>query len=222
MPVSTRDLSRLPDLTKLEQLSQSIAMLDAIISPEWDYRYFSFNAKWDPLKQERMASMRNGSGDEYFLLFSPQGGILKGFDHEAAMSPWTREPKEVWPGVLDHVPAMFADFLTEPAFSLGDTTFCIWRAHNDDRWQIGPVSFPLGNDPDGSEDLLWMLDGDPETYVRFAYDYYEKTLSIDLVRELYLLRPLTPALVSEINSDAEWNGLLSYAQEIGYPLSPNV
>ena len=33
--------------------------------------------------------------------------------HEAAMSPWTREPKEVWPGVLNHVPAMFADFLTE-------------------------------------------------------------------------------------------------------------
>jgi hypothetical protein len=67
-----------------------------------------------------------------------------------------------------------------------------------------------------------MLDGDPETYVRFAYDYYEKTLNIDLVRELYLLNPLTPALVSEINPDAKWNGLLTDAQEIGYPLSPNV
>jgi hypothetical protein len=97
MPISTRDLSDLPDLERLEKLSQSIAMLDAILSPEWDYRYFSFNSKWDESKLERMASMRNGSGDEYFLIFSPQGAIMKGFDHESAMSPWSRVPKEVWP-----------------------------------------------------------------------------------------------------------------------------
>jgi hypothetical protein len=200
MPVSTRDLSGLPDVTRLEQLSQSIAMLDAIISPEWEYRYFSFNSKWDPSKQERMASMRNGSGDEYFLLFSPQGGILKGFDHEAAMSPWTQEPKEVWPGILNHVPAIFGDFLAEPAFSLGNTTFCIWRTNHDERWQVGSVSFPPGNDPDGSENLLWMLDGDPETYASFANEYYEKMLNVDLVRRLYLQTPLTPALVSDGSS----------------------
>jgi len=104
MPISTRELSGLADLKTLEKLTQSIAMLDAILSPEWDYRYFSFNRKWDESRDERMASMRNGSGDKYFLVFSPQGGILKGFDHEAIMSPWSRELHDVWPGVLDSCP----------------------------------------------------------------------------------------------------------------------
>src|SRR4051812_25663361 len=101
MPISTRDLSQMPSIDALEKLCQSIALLDAILSPQWDYRYFSFNAVWDASMNERMASMRSGSGDEYFLVFSPNGAILKGFDHEAAMSPWASDPVAIWPGVLD-------------------------------------------------------------------------------------------------------------------------
>lgn len=71
MPISTRDLSDMPGVDTLERLSQSVAMLDAILSPQWDYRYFSFHAVWDTSMNERMASMRNGSGDEYFLVFTP-------------------------------------------------------------------------------------------------------------------------------------------------------
>jgi hypothetical protein len=101
MPISTRDLSRLPSIDRLEKITQSIAMLDAIVSPNWEYRYFSFNGEWDVSRKERMASMRDGSGDEYFMLFSPKGAILKGFDHESPMSPWQREPVAVWPGILE-------------------------------------------------------------------------------------------------------------------------
>jgi hypothetical protein len=43
MPVSTRDLSQLPSIDRLEKITQSIAMLDAIVSPNWEYRCFSFN-----------------------------------------------------------------------------------------------------------------------------------------------------------------------------------
>jgi hypothetical protein len=87
MPISTRDLSQLPTIDRREKITQSIAMLDAVVSPSWEYRYFSFNAAWDESRKERMASMRDGSGDEYFMVFSPKGAILKGFDHEAPMSP---------------------------------------------------------------------------------------------------------------------------------------
>jgi hypothetical protein len=175
MPISTRDLSQLPNIERHEKLAKSIAMLDAILSPNWEYRYFSFNAAWDSSRDERMASMRNGSGDEYFLVFSPQGAILKGFDHEAPMSPWACEPVAVWPGVLDCVPAVFASFTAEAAFSMGNCTFCIWREPSDAKWQHGPVAFPAGGagDPDGSEGLLWMFDGKPETYVDFAAEYFE-------------------------------------------------
>ena len=82
-PISTRDLSRLGGLSIIERVSQSIAVLDAILSPEWDYRFFSFNAAWDPANRERMASMRDGSGDEYFAVFSLVSGILKGLHTNA-------------------------------------------------------------------------------------------------------------------------------------------
>ena len=92
--ISTRDLSRLGNLSLVERVSQSIAVLDAILSPEWDYRFFSFNSEWDPANRERMASMKDGSGDEYFAVFSPLGGILKGFAHECPMSPWAAKERE--------------------------------------------------------------------------------------------------------------------------------
>ncbi len=47
-------LAVLPDIEGLRNLTQSLAMLDAIMSPEWEYRYYSFNSKWDD--GEMMAS----------------------------------------------------------------------------------------------------------------------------------------------------------------------
>ncbi len=46
--VSSITLNNLPDIESLRRLSQSVAMLDAILSPEWVYRYYSFNSKWGP------------------------------------------------------------------------------------------------------------------------------------------------------------------------------
>lgn len=160
--ISTGDLSRLPNVAELRKLLQSMAMLDAILSPEWDSRYYSFNAHWAP--DEQMGSMRNGCGDEFFALFNAAGCFLKGFAHEAAMSPYALDPPRMWPGVLEGVPEEFAACLHEPAFGLEDTTFCIWRRYGDTGWQHGPVELPAGADPDGSADLLAPLDGRPESF----------------------------------------------------------
>lgn len=80
MGISTRNLESLPDVVQLRRLLQSMAMLDAILMPEWQYRYYSFNAQWR--QGEMMGSMRNGSGDELFALFNIHGAFLKGFAHE--------------------------------------------------------------------------------------------------------------------------------------------
>jgi hypothetical protein len=53
--VSKATLRSLPAIEDLRKLTQSLAMLDAIMSPEWEYRYYSFNSKWD--EGEMMASM---------------------------------------------------------------------------------------------------------------------------------------------------------------------
>src|SRR5579872_961684 len=125
--ISTRNLVPLPDIPILRRLTQSLAMLDAILSPEWESRYYSFNSRW--AEAEMMASMRDGCGDDWFLLFCQAGAALKGFAHE---SPMAEGP--TWAGVLSEVPAVFSRFLTEPAFTMEDTTFCIWRTPSDDQW----------------------------------------------------------------------------------------
>jgi hypothetical protein len=216
--ISSRHLSSLLPPAKLEALCQSIAMLDAILSPEWEYRYFSFNSNWDTAKGERMASMRNGSGDEYYAVFHDRGAIIKGFDHEAVMSPWSRTTPDVWPGVLDAVPEEFDGFLNEPAFSIDETTFCLWHRANDIGWSSGTITLPEGADPDGSANLLWMLYGDPNTYVQFARDYYERELSLADVAAIYESLPLSEELVTRLNSSATWNDILADAKEIGYPV----
>jgi hypothetical protein len=62
--ISTRNLTELPTTETLRKLTQSLAMLDAILMPEWDNRYYSFNSKW--AENEQMASMRNGQGDGWY------------------------------------------------------------------------------------------------------------------------------------------------------------
>ena len=214
--ISTRDLSGLPDVEGLRKLLQSLATLDAILCPEWQYRYYSFNRAWDA--GEQMGSMRNGSGDDFVAHFSAAGCWLKGFAHEAPMTPYAHEPKRVWPSVLDNVPAAFAACLQEPAFSVEDVTFCIWRRTTDMRWELGPIRFPAGDpDPDGSEFLLSALDGKPETYAAFADEYFEKEVDEASVEHIYRHRPLTAEVVASLNPELLPAALVNDLNEIGYP-----
>jgi hypothetical protein len=207
---STRSLADLPSIEDLMRQSKALAMLDAILSPEWEYRYYSFNSKWSP--GEMMASMRNGSGDGYFILFAEHGAAIKGFDHEAVMSPWVADPPATWPGMYDGVPAAFSSFLDEP-----DVTFCVWRQHCDAAWQCGVSEFPAGDDPDGSEWMLAILDGDPATYQAFAREYYEVDVPLEAVQRVYDHAPLTDELVRAMNDDLTAESLEADALEIGYP-----
>lgn len=215
--VTKKRLGTIPDVESLTKLCQSLAMLDAIMSPEWEYRYYSFNSKWS--EGEMMASMRNGSGDEYFILFTSQGAIIKGFAHESSMSPWSNDEEVVWPGVLDQVPAEFQEFLTEPAFSMNETTFCIWRRNVDSSWQTGQIEYPDDDDPDGSDDLLFVLDGDPKTYHEFAERYYERSIDLNVVTSIYEQQSLTPQMIKKLNPEVSVENVGPDLKQIDYPRS---
>lgn len=61
------NINDLPSIDEVKRRSQALALLDAILMPQWEFRYFSFNCNWDGSGNEMMASMKDGSGGEYFL-----------------------------------------------------------------------------------------------------------------------------------------------------------
>lgn len=209
-PIDSSDLTRLPDVPGLMRLMQSLAMLDAILEPEWEYRFHSFNARW--ADGERMASIHNGSGDDLFALFTSGGCYIKGFDHEQA------DYKTPARAFYSQLPEPFATQALEPAFSPDDVTFCLWRGTADLEWRRAEVAaYEPGYD--GSEWLLELYDGAPESYVDFAARYFEVGLSRDRVEAIYAHQPLTEEMCLLLNPDSEWPSVQKDAQEIGYPIA---
>jgi hypothetical protein len=211
-------LLELPDIDELMRICQSVAMLDAILEPDWEYRYYSFDANWGD--DEMLASMRDGSGDSYFILFNSAGAVIKGYAHESAMAGHSVDTGEVWPGVLDDVPPEFETILNDPAFVREETSFCTWRRRGDLVWQTGKIKFPDSEYPDGSEDLLFILDGKPETYAAWASEYYERPIPLDAVKVVFAHKPLTQQLVSRLNPARSHEELEGEVDEIGYHRKP--
>ena len=215
--VSTRSLHLLPDVDALRRTCLAISALDAVLSSEPEFRYYRFDPRW--ARDRQLAVMRDDSGDEWFALFSPAGVVLKGFVPDAAMAEPVNRGGPPWPGVMDDVPPAFHEIFNDPRYAAGRATFCVWRGKGDSDWQHGTVKFPPGKDPDGSEHLLAMLDGDPVTYARWAEQYYEIEIPFIDVRRIYLHRPMTEEMARSLNPQREWATLAEELEKIGYPVS---
>lgn len=220
-PVTVQDVARLlPSIADLRNLCRALAMLDAILSPDRESRYHFFDTAW--AEDEEMASMSDGSGDEYSIVFAAAGVYIRGFGHESPMSPYHHDRK-TWPGVIDDVPDIFQPFVEEPAFTdehgVPVVTACLWREVTDDRWHHGTIDFPSDRaDPDGATSLFPLLvDRSPEAFQRFAEDCYEIAVDPAAVRGVYELRPLDPKLVSSLNGEVTLADLTRDISEIGYP-----
>src|SRR5262249_39946060 len=146
------------------------------------------------------------------------GAIMKGFAHESAawQGALEREQRPV-PGVFHGVPEEFAGFLSEPAFSIDQTTFCLWRPPTDPAWQTGSIGSLEGADPDGSAELLRLLDGDPEAYRAWAEDYFETSVARSAVDHIFGHRPLVEEVVKALNPELSLADLAEDVSEIAYP-----
>lgn len=210
--ISTKNLKNLPNSTQLKSVCKAICVMDAILSPNWQYRYYNFNSTWDV--NQSCLLMRNGSGDEMLILFHEQGCCINGFSHEYK----AQGKKKLTFGL----PGFFNEFMfDEPVNSIG-TTFCIWSSGNES-WQTGQIE----NDLDGSTELLKILDGNPNTYIEWATDYfagkYKKDgIPFNTVFQIYNGKPLTKEMVlSIVEKVDDWETLKEHVNEIDYPYDFN-
>lgn len=205
---------KLPGLVTIQRRVQALAMIEAILCPEWADRYYSYNCKWGP--DLEMSSMRNGSGDDWFLLFGPFGAGIKGLAHESPMAG----DSELLHAARTSIPENFQPFIGEPAFSWDWMSFCYWLRKSDNSWNrvVHPDPDKTTVD-DGSDGLLALLHQPAKAYVEFAEWYYEASIPEKSVEALYRITPLTNSLVQSINPELSLSRVASDAKEIGYPLS---
>lgn len=195
---SIRDIDELPSVERVKHVAQGLALLDAIIMPEWEYRYFSFNCNWDGEGKEMMGSMRDGSGAEYFLHFTSAGVAGK----VICGSPLSDVSK-----CLNTMPAVFQQFKVEPAFSTDNASLFFWREVNQPSWCASP---------DGLKEypLLGFFVGRIAAYKSLVEGYYEKNIDSVVLEEVFASLNVTASQLMMLNPDIELGDLTDDFQEI--------
>lgn len=202
MGPSTRNLQALPEPARLRDLTRSLALLDEILCDEAEFRYYSFDPAWRGTSQ--FASMRDGSGDQWFVWFADAGVVLLGLAHEAPRI----EAVENFPDELRYA-------LEEPAFDPKHISFVIWRRATDDRY----FTFEQLNEHDGSADVLEILDDSPQTYVAWASEYYDCKVDEAAVARIYAQQPLDAETVRLLRRDVDFEVIAERAKTLGYPVA---
>lgn len=205
--ISTENLASLPDRHKLYQICKSISVLDAVFAEEWLDRYYSFNSEW--ATDEEFFEMRNGEGDQVLILFLSDGCVINGMAHEY----YPKDKDKLTEGL----PQKYREFIFgQPVHSIG-TTFCIWN--NDTKWALGDVT----DFNDGSSEVLQIFDGNPETYITWASEYFEiefdnRNAALDAAKQVYQGNPLTKDMIFTLHKRfAHWQQLRADLIEIDYP-----
>lgn len=210
--IATKDFKLLPSKNSLQNICKAISVLDAIICQEWEYRYYSYNSKWG--EDEEFFEMRDGSGDLMNILFLEKNCVINGFAHE-----FQKNQKS---DLTTNLPEMYNDFIFgEPVASLG-TTFCLWT-NETGNWEVGLIK----DYNDNSEELLAIFDGNPQTYIDWASDYFEDSyketgIPLNTVTEIYQGKILTKEMVLSLVEEIEdWKLLEEDLKEINYPFDFN-
>jgi hypothetical protein len=206
--ITSKNTSELPNQKRLREICKAISVAEAVLSPDWQYRYYSFNAFWS--EGEEFCGMRNGHGDQMLILFTADGAVINGLSHEHL--PISKSE------ILQDLPKIYHDFIFgEPVASTG-TTFCIWTENG--QWRVGDLSM-IEND--GSGDLLHIFEDDVAVYAAWAAQYYELDHLIlspvlDTLLNLYAGVPLSKDMVLTLDPNfSSWTDLSNDLREIDYP-----
>ena len=207
-------MTSLPKPYDLVRRAKALAALDLILSPDWEYRHYSFNSVWS--SSEQMASMRDGCGDEWWIIFSACGwAALKGLAHES--QAWSKGGRALSMAIQKSFPAELYEFINEPAFCWPTTSFGYFYLPANGSWLRANDFTPFSLIEAGDEYLLRHLTGSPSDYVLFADEYYETSVPLSLVKDVFCGKPITNEIVSGLNPEITLDDIAKeLSSEIGY------
>ncbi len=193
-----------PEHAVVKRISQSLAMLEAIIMPEWEYRYYSYNSKW--AHHLEMASMRDGAGSYYFILFSGEEIVIKGFNESTGINNGVAEYLKNL-SQLDN--ALVKYYIQEPAFINDQISFFGFWDSTQRKWN-GII--------DQNETMFEIFTDPVSCYYDFCLEYYENSYDKKIIQEIIDFKPLNQRMIKQLNPKLSINLLQEDLDEIGYPM----
>ncbi|NTV78935.1 MAG: hypothetical protein HGA25_07355 [Clostridiales bacterium] len=193
-------LNKLPDVKECKNKLKQLAAFDAVFSPEWENRYYSYDSLW--YEGEEMASMRNGRGEHYFILFTDEKILMKGLERQSKCLSMKDFGKDM------NLPEILYQFMEQVAFLPDETSFCIWKFGQGAWNSITKIT-------ENELKILGVLLISPEQYVQWVEDYYEITLSVEEVAALFQENVLHKKTCLQWNPHLDWDAFQKEAKEIG-------
>jgi hypothetical protein len=158
-------------------------------------------------------------GDRIGSIFLSDSAFIRGYNEASPLSPAPANAlvdRAVF-AATSPVPGWFRRFRRKLKYEGGTSTFCIWRSRDARKWCTLPLLL-------GSEDLavspfyfLEMFTGDPEPFVNWVREYYERRNVHSVIDSLYKVLLQTLDMVRVVRSDVEWQDVRNAAITIGYP-----
>jgi hypothetical protein len=178
-------------------------------------RYYSFNAAWSA--HEQMASMRDGCGDEWWMVFHTDGwAALKGLGHESAA--YSNGWEKLSQAIQQSFPIELSEFAYEPAFRWDATSFAYFILPGESAWTPAFEKTEYAGLDSGDGDLLQHVVGTADDYVDFAARYYECYIPLKTVKHIFDLKPITQEIVTSLNEQVSLADIQEELfQEISYP-----
>ena len=209
--------------TEMKALLKKQAILDIIVTPEHDAWRRLVSYHHDKTKQCDVFHIRNGSGDHLYALFSEQGAILKGFDHESCLSPYQNDEIQTAETIYANVPAELLQLLDEDT-EKKDVTFCIWQHPGETIWHQNNIFLPdvcwkenrTQPEDGGQAFLMSYIFANAEEWFEWASIYYElQEEAWDAAASLYETGEITRSMVEDLNPERDYDTIIDECEVSG-------
>lgn len=216
--IVSRRIHEIPQQQDLFRRLLAYAKIDRIMNPDPDdcmVRVYHYDKEWVP--GGHFFKIDDSGGDHYYALFSSDGCIVKGFDHESDLSPWNREEGEKLPDIVAKhdfyagAPARLSMLLDDPALEKHLTTFCVWQTPGDSDWRFAGSEFPADWN-DGINTFLYYIQ-ELDGYKEWFGDYYGQEPDMNAIRSIFEGKPVTAKRVRSLNPEGDTARILQELEE---------
>ena len=207
----------------MKELLKKQAILDIIITPEHDAWRRLVSYEYDKTKRCDRFHISNDSGDHLYVLMSPDGAIIKGFDHESCLSPYQNDEEPTAESIYANVPAELLALLDEET-EKNDVTFCIWQKPGEVHWHQNSIALPAycfdsdrTQPEDGGQAFLmsYIFAGADEWY-EWASIYYElREEAWDAAARLYETGEITRSMMEDLNPERDYDTIIDECEVSG-------